>query len=105
MPTTTPVTVVTSSKKYSLTAPDWLKALVVAILSPIIPIVYASLQAGSFQLPWKTIGLTAASAALAYLTKNFFTPSQTTISGAPTGSSVSVTTPPPGQSITTIATK
>ena len=103
--TATPVTVVTSSKKFNLTLPDWGKALIVAVLSPIIPIIYASLQAGSFQLPWKTIALTAASAGLAYLTKNWFTPSQTIISGAPTGSTVNVTMPAPGKSVTTVATK
>jgi hypothetical protein len=105
MPTQTPVTVATTSKQYSL---DWLdagKALLVAVASPVIPIIYASLQAGSFVMPWKTIGLTAASAALAYLTKNFFTPSKTVISGAGEGAVVSLTTPAAGTSVTTTATK
>jgi hypothetical protein len=108
MPTTTPVTVVTSSKKYSLTAPDWLKALLIAVISPVIPIIYTAITAassptGTFVMPWKLIALTAASAFLSYITKNFFTPAQTVITGAPTGSSVNITTPAAGSSITTTA--
>jgi len=105
MATQTPVTVTTTSKKYSLAWLDAGKALIVAAISPVIPIVYAALQSGTFVMPWKNIGLTAASAALAYLTKNFFTPSQTTITGAPTGSTVNVTTPSVGEKTSTTAVK
>jgi hypothetical protein len=104
--TTTPVTVTTTAKKYSLGWLDVGKAFIVAVASPVIPIIYASLQAGSFTMPWKTIGLTAASAALAYLTKNFFSPSTTTITGAPEGSAVTIAaTPVAGATVSTTATK
>lgn len=78
----TPPTI-TTSKKYTWNWADAGKGLVVAILSPIIPIVNASLTAGTFALPWKQIGLTAASAFVAYMVKNFFTQSQTVITPPP----------------------
>lgn len=85
--TPTPPTI-TTSKKYTWNWMDAGKALVVAALSPIVPIVQASLAAGNFQLPWKTMGLTALSAGVAYLVKNFFTQSQTVITPPPTNLTV-----------------
>lgn len=76
---TTQQATVTTSKQYRLNWVDAGKAFIVAIMSPIVPIIMASLDAGSLSFPWKTIGVTAMSAAVAYLVKNFFTPSQTVI--------------------------
>lgn len=90
MSNTTPSTppTVTTSKKYSWNWMDAGKGLIVAILSPIVPIVMASLDAGSLDMPWKTIATTAISAFVAYMVKNFFTQSQTV--GAPPPSNLTV---------------
>jgi hypothetical protein len=76
---TTPVSTVTTSKQYSLNINDVLKGLLVAAISPIIPIILTSLNAGTFTLDWKVIGTTALGAGVAYLAKNFFTPAQTVV--------------------------
>jgi len=57
----------------SLNSKDFLKGLVMAVLTAVISIVYTSVQAGSLEFDWKTIGLTALSSALAYIMKNLFT--------------------------------
>jgi hypothetical protein len=57
----------------TLNSKDFLKGLVVAVLTTVITIVYTSIQAGSLELDWKSIGLTALSSALAYIMKNLFT--------------------------------
>jgi hypothetical protein len=61
------------SKLYSLTLPDWFKGCIVAILSPVLPIIIQTIQAGSLTFDWNAIGLTAIGALFAYLTKNFLT--------------------------------
>lgn len=66
-----------TSNLFSLNWQDVLKALLVASLTPIIPIVENSLQAGTFTLDWHNIGVAAAGGAFAYLVKNFLTPAQT----------------------------
>lgn len=56
---------------------DWRdagKALIVATLTPVIPIVQQSIEAGSLTFNWKAIGVAAAGGFVAYLIKNFFTP-------------------------------
>jgi hypothetical protein len=109
--TTTPVTVTTTAKKYSLGWLDVGKGLVVAIVTPVIPIVYTAINAassptGTFVMPWKIIALAAASGFMGYITKNFFSPSTTTITGAPEGSAVNIAaTPVAGASVSTTATK
>ena len=66
------------SKFLSLSAPDWLKGVLVAVLSTILPIILQTIQAGSLTFDWKAIGTTALSAGLAYLMKNFFSNSNGT---------------------------
>ena len=106
MSSTTPVTVTTTAKKYNLGLLDIGKGLVVAAVTPVIPIIYAALQAGTFEMPWKIIGLAAASGFVGYITKNFFSPSTTTITGAPEGSTVNIAaTPTAGNSVAATATK
>lgn len=57
----------------TLNSKDFIKGLMVAVLTTVISIVYTSLQAGNLQLDWKVLGMTALSSALAYITKNLFT--------------------------------
>lgn len=73
----TPVT--TTSTKFTLNARDFLKGLLVAVIAAIVPVITGSINAGELKFDWKAIGLTALAAAIAYLTKNFFTPSQVVI--------------------------
>lgn len=60
------------SKQWSLQGRDWVKGLVLAVLSSVFAIVQVALDAGSLDFDWKTIGIAAVSAALGYLSKNFF---------------------------------
>jgi len=64
-----------TSPLYSLDFKDLLKGLIVAIGSAVVTTIQTSLQAGSFDLNWKLIGTVALGAGIAYLGKNFFTPS------------------------------
>ena len=57
----------------SLGLKDFLKGLVVAVLTPIFVIAQQSLEAGVFTFDLKAIGIAAAAGACAYLTKNIFT--------------------------------
>lgn len=75
----------TTSKQFSLNFKDIAKAALVAVLTPVIPIIENSLAAGTFVFDWHNIAVAAAGGFVAYLVKNFFTPSQT------------VTTPPKTQ--------
>ena len=52
---------------------DFIKGLIVAVLSAVITIIYNTVQAGSLTFDWKAIGLTALSSAIAYIMKNLFT--------------------------------
>lgn len=73
---------VTTSKKFNLTLSDWVKGLIVAVITPVITIIMTSLQAGNLVFDWKAIGITALAALLAYITKNWLTPAKITITGA-----------------------
>jgi len=55
------------------------KGLIVAVGSAVFSVIYATIQAGSLTFDWKAIGITALSAALAYLSKNLFTNSNNEI--------------------------
>jgi uncharacterized MnhB-related membrane protein len=61
---------------FSLNTKDFLKGLIVSVLTSILTIVYTSVQAGSFAIDWKAVGTAALTAALAYITKNYLTNSQ-----------------------------
>jgi hypothetical protein len=103
--TTVPVTVTTSSKQFWLGKLDFLRALAVAALAAPLSLVYSAFQAGKFQVDWTGMWHLAVAGGVGYLIKNFLTPSQTTITGAPTGSIVNVTTPAAGATVTTTAVK
>jgi hypothetical protein len=65
-----------TSPLYTLNLQDAVKGLVVAIGGGVISAIQAGLNAGSFAINWKQVGATALAAGLAYLGKNFFTPSK-----------------------------
>jgi hypothetical protein len=48
----------------SLNVQDFLKGLLLSVLTSVITIVYTSLQAGSLSFDWKVIGTTALTTAL-----------------------------------------
>jgi len=52
---------------------DFLKGLIMAVLSTVITIVYQTVEAGSLMFDWKAIGTMALTSALAYIMKNLFT--------------------------------
>jgi hypothetical protein len=80
MSNTTNTTITTNatptSGLYSINWKDFLKGLLVAALTTPLTTLYTSLQAGSFNVDWKALGLVAAAGGLSYVLKNFFTPSQ-----------------------------
>ena len=61
------------SKFLSLGLKDFLKGLIMAILTPVFVIAQQSIEAGVFTFDLKVIGIAAAAGAMAYITKNFFT--------------------------------
>lgn len=67
------------SKKYSLDWRDLGKGLVIAALSPVVPIIQQSIAAGNFVFDWKAMLAAAVGGLLIYLTKNFFTATATVI--------------------------
>lgn len=66
-----------TSKIYSLDKNDLLKGLLMAVVTPCLVIIQASLDSGTITLDWKNIGMAAVGGGVAYLLKNFFTPTQT----------------------------
>ena len=67
------------SKQFRLNLNDWLKALLVAAITPALVVIQTSLDQGHLELNWKAIGIAAISGGVAYLIKNFFTPTQTVV--------------------------
>jgi hypothetical protein len=57
----------------SLNSKDFIKGLVVAVLSSVVAILYSTVQAGSLAFDWTTIGTVALTSALGYIMKNLFT--------------------------------
>lgn len=64
------------TKLFSLKLNDLWKGFIVAVLTAPLTIIYESLQAGSLNFDWPTIGKAALAAACAYLIKNFLTGTQ-----------------------------
>ena len=62
-----------NSPYLSLNSRDFVKGLIVAIITAVITMLYTSIQAGDFVLDWKAIGMTALSSGLAYIMKNLLT--------------------------------
>ena len=57
----------------NLNTTDFLKGLLMAVLSSVITVVYQTVQTGSLVFDWKTIGTIAITSGLAYIMKNLFT--------------------------------
>jgi hypothetical protein len=64
------------STLFTLNTADFVKGLLMAVLSTVITIVYQTIEAGSLVFDWKAIGTMALTSALAYIMKNLFTNSQ-----------------------------
>ncbi len=62
-----------NSSLFTLNSKDWIKGLVVAVLTAVITVVYSTIQTGALVLDWKAISIAGISAALAYITKNLLT--------------------------------
>jgi hypothetical protein len=60
----------------SLNTTDFLKGLVVAVLTSVLTVVYTSLQMGSLVFDWKAIATTGLTSAIGYITKNLLTNSK-----------------------------
>jgi len=65
-----------TSNLYSLDWRDLVKGLVVAVLTPCFVIIQNSIDAGQLIFNWKQLAMAAVGGLVAYLMKNFFTPSQ-----------------------------
>lgn len=65
-----------TSNLFSLNLRDILKALIVAVITPVVPIIENSLSAGTLTFDWHNIGVAALGGFVAYLAKNFLTPAQ-----------------------------
>lgn len=61
------------SSFFTLNKIDFVKGLVIAILTSAITIIYNTVQTGTLVFDWKAIYTAAASAALAYILKNLLT--------------------------------
>lgn len=72
---TNPQGQIVTSSIFSVNWKDVVKGLIIAILTPVLLIVQQSVDAGSLVFNWKAIGMAAVAGGVAYLLKNFFTPS------------------------------
>lgn len=105
MSITTPVTVKTTSAKWSLSTEDWLKSLLAAVVTPVVPILTETLGKGTLTFDWKAIGAAAALGFVVYIGNALSNSPQTIITGAQPGATINVTVPPTGTSINTMQTK
>jgi len=64
------------STLFTLNTTDFIKGLLMAVLSTVITIVYQTVEAGSLVFDWTAIATMALTSALAYIMKNLFTNSQ-----------------------------
>jgi hypothetical protein len=59
-----------NSTLFTLNTKDFIKGLVVAVLSAVVTILYNTIQTGTLDFDWKQIGVMALTSALAYIMKN-----------------------------------
>lgn len=83
-------TTVTTSKRFTINWRDILKGLKIAVIAPVLAIIYKSIQEGSLTFNWKVIGLAAVGGLISYLIKNFLEPGQIVITNPSTASIESV---------------
>jgi len=57
----------------TLNLKDFIKGLLVAVLSAVVTIIYNTVQASSLAFDWKAIGMVALASATGYIVKNLFT--------------------------------
>ena len=57
----------------SLNTADFVKGLILSVLTAVISIVYSIVNAGSLTFDWKAIGTAALSAGIGYIIKNLLT--------------------------------
>jgi bacteriorhodopsin len=62
-----------NSSIFTLNKADFIKGLIIAVITAVITLLYNTLQTGSLTFDWKAISTAAASAALAYIMKNLLT--------------------------------
>jgi hypothetical protein len=73
-----------TNKQYSLNYRDILRGLLIAVLTAVVTSVYEAItQGGLDSIEWKETGAIALSAGLAYLIKNFFTPTEIVVVNPP----------------------
>lgn len=61
-----------TADRFDLSKNDFLKGLLMAVGTPVIAVLLATVQSGGWDFDWNMIGTTAVSAFLMYLGKNFF---------------------------------
>lgn len=66
--------ITTTSKQFSINLRDIGKGLLLAIVTPVLTVIIDTLNSGTLTMNWKNILITALSAGLAYILKNFFAP-------------------------------
>lgn len=62
-----------NSSIFTLNKADFIKGLVIAVLTAVITLLYNTVQSGTLAFDWKAISTAAVSAALAYIMKNLLT--------------------------------
>lgn len=62
-----------NSSIFTLNKADFIKGLIIAVLTSVLTILYNTVQTGSLTFDWKAIATAASSAALAYILKNLLT--------------------------------
>jgi hypothetical protein len=62
----------------SLNTADFIKGLILSVLTAVVTMVYSVVNAGSLTFDWKAIGTAALSAGIGYIIKNLLTNSTDT---------------------------
>lgn len=66
-----------TSKQGTLQGRDFVRGLVIAVITSVLTIIVQTVEAGSLTFDWKVIGTTALAAGAAYLLKNLGEPTKT----------------------------
>jgi hypothetical protein len=64
------------SQFLSLDSKDFLKGLILSVLSAVVTVLYTSIDSGTLTFDFKSIGMVALSTALGYIVKNLLTNSK-----------------------------
>lgn len=65
-----------TSKKFWLNSKDFLRGLLIAMITAALMVIQNSFDAGELVFNWKQISMAAIGGGVAYLLKNFFQPAQ-----------------------------